>query len=184
MQFDDAETLICKVTHSYKRRVRWADVATLKQVAWVTILESLKNYNSTKGSRKSYFKVIISRQIRHVLSRENSPVSAGYSENLKGVSREDIENIEDSYPDLKLDPLEALLKKECSGRVHSQLIKVVRRQSLHANIVLKILFSETTPREIAREENMNLKKLYREVYNVRKALRENKELQRMAKDFL
>jgi DNA-directed RNA polymerase specialized sigma24 family protein len=184
MQFDEVEMLICTLTNSYQKRVRWANIDTLRQIAWVAVLESLKNFSSTKGSQKSYFATIIARQIRHALSKEKSPVSAGHSENLKGVIRDDIENIINTYPDFKLDPLEVLLRKECSVRVNSQLIKVVRSQSLHADMVLRILFAEATPREIAQKENVDVKILYREIHRARKALRKNKELQRMTKEFL
>ena len=184
MRFDEIETLICQVTHSYKNKVRWADIATLKQIAWETFLESLKNYDSAKGARKAYFKAVISRQIRNAISKEGSPVSASNSKKLRGHTIEDIENISDSYPDLRLNPLEVLLKKECGLHVSSQLVQVVKNQSIYADIVLKILFAEVTPREIARKENIDLKKLYKEVHRARKALRENKQLQRMAKDFL
>ncbi len=184
MQFDEVETLIYRVARRFKTKS--TDIENLAQTAWVIFLESMKNFDSVKGSEEVYIKSILIRQMKKTVLQETSPVSAPItaSAKLKGHTVEYIENIADTYPDLKMDPLETLLQKECRSRIGPRLIEVAKNQSMNADIVLRILFSEGKPRQLAQERNVDITKLYKDVHRTRKALRADPQLKQIAREYL
>lgn len=173
-----------KVARRYARRCWWADEEDLRQEAMVAALECLKEgrWDPEVGvPLNAYAWRACVNHLRSYLWRQSSPVSETDHnlENLRGVHH--IEIPEDGFQD-RVEPVEVLLDQaRWNHAVREQVLFVLGAVGVD-RVVLRTLFDDDKPADVAEELGIPRNTLYRSLQRARTALRDNAMLYELMKE--
>jgi DNA-directed RNA polymerase specialized sigma24 family protein len=166
------EKMIATTVRRYKRKVWRADEEDMTQIAWVAVEETRQTFDAARGfAFAGYAHRAVCRAITEYLWRSGSPVSEA-EKRLPTLIR--IESVE----------VDAALPQETERpETHGIWLDHVRRtieeataDIRDARLALRVLLEEKTPAEVAREEGVAVRRVYKATHAARNAIRRNEEL--------